>query len=109
MYEIKTYDNLEELKQENKELVERLLKEFDEGDWSDNQLYVYPSLEDFAKYEVEDGWYSNSIKEDYNGAPDLLDYVDFESLGNALKDSWDDSCYYHDEETDCVVSTAYGF
>ena len=32
MYEIKTYDNLEELKQENKELVERLLKEFDEGD-----------------------------------------------------------------------------
>ncbi len=93
----------------NEELVERLLEEFDEGDWSDNQLYVYPSLEDFAKYEVEDGWYSNSIKEDYNGAPDLFDYIDYESLGNALKDSWDDSCYYHDEETDCVVSTAYGF
>lgn len=109
MYEIKTYDNLEELKQENKELVERLLKEFDEGDWSDNQLYVYPSLEDFAIYEVEEGWYSEAIKEDYNGAPNLLDYIDYEALGNALKDSWDDSCYYYDEETDCVVSTAYGF
>lgn len=109
MYEIKTYDNLEELKQENKELVERLLKEFDEGDWSDNQLYVYPSLEDFAIYEVEEGWYSEAIKEDYNGAPNLLDYIDYEALGNALKDSWDDSCYYYDEETDYVVSTAYGF
>ena len=109
MYEIKTYDNLEELKQENKELVERLLKEFDEGDWSDNQLYVYPSLEDFAIYEVEEGWYSEAIKEDYNGDPNLLDYIDYEALGNALKDSWDDSCYYYDEETDYVVSTAYGF
>lgn len=109
MYEIKTYDNLEELKQENEELVERLLEEFDEGDWSDNQLYVYSSLEDFAKYEVEEGWYSGAIKEDYNGAPDLFDYIDYESLGNALKDSWDDSCYYYDEESDCVVSTAYGF
>ena len=109
MYEIKTYDNLEELKQENKELVERLLKEFDEGDWVNNDLYVYPSLEDFAKYEVEEGWYSGAIKEDYNGAPDLFDYIDYEALGNALKDSWDDSCYYYDEETDFVVSTAYGF
>lgn len=109
MYEIKTYENLEELREENEELVERLLEEFDEGDWSDNQLYVYPSLEDFAKYEVEEGWYSGAIKEDYNGAPDLLDYIDYESLGNALKDSWDDSCYYYDEETDYVVSTAYGF
>lgn len=109
MYEIKTYENLEELKEENEELVERLLEEFDEGDWSDNQLYVYPSLEDFAIYEVEEGWYSGAIKEDYNGAPNLLDYIDYEALGNALKDNWDDSCYYYDEETDYVVSTAYGF
>ena len=109
MYEIKTYENLEELREENEELVERLLEEFDEGDWSDNQIYVYQSLEDFAKYEVEEGWYSGTIKEDYNGAPDLFDYIDYESLGNALKDSWDDSCYYYDEESDCVVSTAYGF
>ena len=109
MYDIKTYANLEELREENEELVERLLEEFDEGEWAYNQLYVYPSLEDFAKYEVEDGWYSNSNREDYKGDPDLFDYIDYESLGNDLKDSWDDSCYYHDEETDCVVSTAYGF
>ena len=109
MYEIKTYENLEELREENEELVERLLEEFEEGEWTDNQLYIYPSLEDFAAYEVEEGWYSESIKEDYNGAPNLLDYIDYEALGNALKDNWDDSCYYYDEETDYVVSTAYGF
>ena len=85
------------------------MEEFDEGEWACNQLYVYSSLEDFAKYEVEDGWYSNSIKEDYNGTPNLLDYIDYESLGNALKDNWDNSCYYYDEETDFVVSTAYDF
>ena len=109
MYEIKTYENLEELKEINEELVERLLEEFDEGEWAYNQLYVYQSLEDFAIYEVEEGWYSGAIKEDFNGAPDLLDYIDYEALGNALKDNWDDSCYYYDEETDYVVSTAYGF
>ena len=109
MYDIKTYANLEELREENEELVERLLEEFDEGEWAYNQLYVYQSLEDYAAYEVYEGWYSSSIKEDYNGAPNLLDYIDYESLGNALKDSWDDSCYYYDEETDYVVSTAYGF
>lgn len=45
----------------------------------------------------------------FRAAPDLLDYIDYENLGNALKDSWNDSCYYYDEDTDCVVSTAYGF
>ena len=33
MYEIKTYENLEELREENEELVERLLEEFAEGEW----------------------------------------------------------------------------
>lgn len=109
MYEVKSYENLEELREINEELAERLLEEFAEGDWVNNDLYVYQSLEDYAIYEVEEGWYSNVIKPDFKGAPDLLDYIDYESLGNALKDSWDDSCYYYDEETDCVVSTAYGF
>ena len=109
MYEVKSYENLEELREINEELAERLLEEFAEGDWVNNDLYVYQSLEDFAKYEVEEGWYANSVNGDFNGAPDLLDYIDYESLGNALKDSWDESCYYYDEETDFVVSTAYGF
>ena len=109
MYEIKTYENLEELREENEELVERLLEEFAEGNWVNNDLCVYQSLEDYAIYEVEEGWYSSFIKPDFKGAPDLFDYIDYESLGNALKDTWDDSCYYYDEETDYVVSTAYGF
>ena len=33
MYEIKSYENLEELKEVNEGLVERLLEEFDEGEW----------------------------------------------------------------------------
>lgn len=34
MYEIKTYENLDELKEVNEELVERLLEEFEEGEWA---------------------------------------------------------------------------
>ena len=33
MYEIKTYENLDELKEANEELANRLLEEFEEGEW----------------------------------------------------------------------------
>ena len=33
MYEVKSYENLEELREINEELAERLLEEFAEGEW----------------------------------------------------------------------------
>lgn len=33
MYKIKSYENMEELKEVNEELANRLLEEFDEGEW----------------------------------------------------------------------------
>ena len=33
MYEVKSYENLEELREINEELAERLLEEFEEGEW----------------------------------------------------------------------------
>lgn len=102
MYEIKTYENLEELKEENEELVERLLEEFDEGEWAYNQLYVYPSLEDFAKYEVEDLFCPVLFSKNYN-ILNLLESIDYNVLGGKLKANWDENSHYYEEETDTVV------
>lgn len=46
---------------------------------------VFDSLEDFAIYEVEDGWYSTlELNHDYHGAPNLLEYINYKALGAAL-------------------------
>lgn len=56
---------------------------------------VFDSLEDFAIYEVDDGWYSNlDLDRDYNGVPNLSYYVDYQALGRALSQTWDDSCNF---------------
>ena len=60
---------------------------------------VFDSLEDFAIYEVDDGWYSCCVdlNVDYHGAPNLSYYIDYQELGRALSQTWDDSC-------NCVLS-----
>ena len=56
---------------------------------------VFDSLEDFAIYEVEDGWYSTlELNHDYRGAPNLSYYIDYQALGTALSQTWDESCHY---------------
>lgn len=109
MYDYKYYENFEELKKDHKGLGERLLNEVEEGEWMNEGLYVYPSVKDFAEYEVKDGWYSDQINGNFNGAPNLYDYIDYENLGIDLTTTWDDSVYYHDKETDYVVNSISGF
>lgn len=60
---------------------------------------VFDSLEDFAIYEVDDGWYSGCVdlNVDYHGAPNLSYYIDYQALGKALSQTWDESC-------NCVLS-----
>ena len=55
---------------------------------------VFDSLEDFAIYEIEDGWYSSfDLEHDWRGAPNPLDYIDYQALGTALSLRWDESCH----------------
>lgn len=56
---------------------------------------VFDSLEDFAIYEVDEGWYSCyvDLNVDYHGAPNLSYYIDYQALGTALSQTWDGSCY----------------
>ena len=69
----------------------------DELDLNTNNIEyctVFDSLEDFAIYEVEDGWYSTlELNHDYHGAPNLSYYIDYQALGTALSQTWDESRY----------------
>lgn len=111
MYNYEHFKSLNELKQAHYGVATRLLKYASdpEGDWTTEDIYLYNSPEDFAKYEVEDGWYSTTLTPDYNGAPSLYGHIDYSSLANALINSWDESIYYHDELTGFILTTSYGW
>lgn len=111
MYNYEHFKNLDELKQKHYGVATRLLEcaSDPEGDWTTEDIYLYNSPEDFARYEVEDGWYSTSVVTDYRGAPSLYDHIDYRSLGEALIGSWDESINYHDELTGFILTTSYGW
>ena len=62
------YDDLNDLKQDNPSLAEELVEEFGDGEWQENQLFVYEGLEDYAYYELTEGWYADKHldQKDYN-------------------------------------------
>ena len=72
------YDNFAELEKDNPSLAKELLEAFDNGKWQKTQLFVYESLEDYAYYELTDGWYADKHldQKDYNGAPNPIDFID---------------------------------
>ena len=107
-YNYETFNNLEELKVTYPELAKELLEMFQDGDWVFEELYVYPTLEDYTRYELTDGWYADSVKDNYNGAPNPFDYIDLYALGDALSESWDDSINYLSEDNK-VVATSHGW
>lgn len=107
-----TYDNYAELLEDRPEVAEELLDEVGKGEWQDNPLYFYASIEDFADYELTEGWYIDSFgimsgKHDYNGAPDPLDYIDLKAFGEALFNQGDSSVQW--TNWDVVVTTGYGW
>lgn len=104
------FDNFDELKNDSRYgyLAEMLIDEYDEGEWQNNTIYIYDSVEDFAEYELYDGMYAYMIERaDYNGAPDPFDYIDMTALGNALTSSFDESLYC--ELDGHVIETTYGW
>lgn len=104
------YKNFKDMKDKNPELAERLLDTVDKGEWQDYQLVCYEDSSEYAKHEVSDGWYAELGLNDYsdfNGAPNLYDYIDFDSLGEDLLNSVDESEVV--DLDDCIITTDYGF
>ena len=102
MYTVQIYEDIGELKEINENLVEKITNVFDENTLKESEIFIYPSLEDFAKYEVEDLFCSGLFSKNYN-ILNLLESIDYNVLGEKLKANWDESTHYYEEETDTVI------
>ena len=102
MYTVQIYENIEELKDINENLAEQLICVFDEDTLKESEIFIYPSLEDFAKYEVEDLFCPVLFSKNYN-ILNLLESIDYNVLGGKLKANWDENSHYYEEDTDTVV------
>ena len=108
MYYGQDFDNYREFAESYPDVAASLLEDVGEGAWQDDQIFVYDSIEDFAEYELTEGWYIDcNFDRDYRGAPNPLDYIDLKALGEALLDSGDSSVQWTDGNV--VVTTSYGW
>lgn len=112
----RVYDNFNELMESSYETARMLLKQLDltlsdikDEPWANNQLVLYFSLEDYAAYELADGWYSDcNFYRDFNGAPSPIEYVDLADFGEALIERVDSSVCLQ-LPNGRVVTTEYGW
>lgn len=104
MYKYKHYNNFKELEKKNKKLAAELLDAFCEDDWMDYEIVLFNSKKDFALYELEDGWYFDTFKDDYRGAPNPLEFINLKSFCDALINSWDERNHYLTNNNKIVVT-----
>ena len=110
MYDVTIYKNFTDLQEHEPDVAKSMLNDLEAGEWQNYELCFYDTCADFAKYEVNEGWYAAlSSPDDYNGAPNLLDYIDYEALASDLVCTWDDSVNWCNEELDVVVTTTVGW
>lgn len=115
-YKYTDYDNFDELMDCDSQTANLLLKELDldESDigketWMNEQLMVYPNVEEYAIYELIDGWYQNhNLGGSFNGAPNPLEYIDLADFGADLIAEGDASivCLLQNGK---AVTTSYGW
>lgn len=86
-YQEEVFDNYKKLAAKYPQAARALLGEVGEDDWQDSWLYYYPTVKDFTLHELDDGWYFNyklKYDVDFDGALNLLDFINYEALGKAL-------------------------
>lgn len=109
-YENEIFDNYQALAKKHPDAAAELQNEIGDGEWQNLELRWYPNEEDFAIYDVIDGWYSNIPLDtgDFDDAPNLLNFFDFKALGRALVETWDSSCNFETESGE-IITASYGW
>lgn len=84
-YEKTTYVDFESLKNKNINLANSLDNLCRPGYWKNNEIVVFETLDDYVKYELVDGFYSDMF-EALKEKPNPLKYaiVDLDKLGLEL-------------------------
>ena len=104
------YNNFKEFEQHKPKLASQLLNDKGMGDWQEHELIFFNSFMDIAEYELKEGWYSTffNIHQDFKGAPNPFNFIDYNELGkNLLKDA-DTTIYYRFDNGQSIM-TPYGF
>lgn len=85
------FANFEEMKSKYPELSESLLQSVGEGEWQNKELFVYYSFEDFAKYDIYNGYFSHlqNVCAHYDAGMDQrpinpFSYIDLGRFGKAI-------------------------
>lgn len=115
-YKYTDYDNFDELMDCDSQTANLLLDELglNESDigkepWMNGQLIVYPNVEEYAIYELIDGWYQNhNLGGSFNGAPNPLEYIDLADFGADLI-STGDTTICSELPNGKIVTTSYGW
>lgn len=100
------FNNFKELMEYDSELAQDLLKEKGEGKWQEEEIYYHVTIEDYAEHELYDGLYADAFRDDYNGAPDPLDFINLKEFGESLANSWDNGANYKTSHGE-VLQTNY--
>lgn len=107
-YNYETFDDFKEFKKAHPRIAKKLLDEVGEGAWMEDYLTFYPTIIDFAKYEVLEGWYAEcNLHKDFRGVPNLLDFIQWAKLAEELVDTFDNGIYWSDNKV--VVTSSYGW
>ena len=115
-YKYTDYDNFDELMDCDSQTANLLLNELglDESDigkepWMGESLFVYPNVEEYAVYELIDGWYQNhNLGGSFNGAPNPIEYINLADFGDDLI-SEGDASIVRLLPNGKVVTTEYGW
>lgn len=104
-----SFDNYLDFANKYPDIASELLDQVGDGDWQYSNIYYYPTLSDFAEYELTEGWYIDLglSHMDFRGAPNPIDYIDLDAFGSALTDTGDESMQWTDGN--CVVTTDCGW
>lgn len=105
----KSYNSYKELLQDRELIARELLDVVGSGEWQNDTIFLYEDIEEFAEYELTDGWYSElDITRDWKGAPSLINYIDLKELGEDLSNNWDTGIYFK-TSSGVVLQTGYGW
>ncbi|MDK1672876.1 hypothetical protein QOK74_08320 [Staphylococcus saprophyticus] len=106
---MKTFENFKALQKHSEQLAKELLSERMGGEWQNDEIHYFTDKNEFAKYEVFEGWYSLSNKlNDFNGAPNLFEFIDYSALSDELIRLWDESTNFISDNGQ-VLTTSYGW
>lgn len=97
------YTSLKELMSQSPNLVGELKAYFNEGQLNGHHFCIYPTLEDYASYELLDGAFKPQTTIAAFAGISLTDFVDLAAFGGQLTQHWEPSTHFYSQQGRIIV------